>query len=624
MEGCIFPAMENAQKKLNPARLRSLLPDVWKLIVPRRGQLAIALVLIVISRLMSLVLPASTKFLIDDIIGKNQYSALPALVGAVLGATVIQAACSFTLTQLLSKAAQRLIADMRRQIQMHIGRLPVSYFDKNKSGELVSRIMYDVEGLRNLVGTGVVEFIGGLLTAVFALSILITTSALLTGLALAIVLCVSGALFYAFNRMRPTFKERGKIYSEVTGRLQESLGGVRVIKGYHAEEREEAVFRGGVERLLANIMKSLTGVSLVSLSATIILGFVGSLVIWIGANEIRAGHLTLGQFVTFTAFLAFLVAPVFGMVNIGTQLTESLAGLERTKEVLAELREDLDPKRTHAMPPVHGRVEFQDVGFSYEEGKPVLSDFSFVADPGTVTALVGSSGSGKSTTIGLIAAFAVPQQGKVLVDGIDLSTVTLSSYRNQLGVVLQDTFLFDGSIRDNVAFSRPDATEEEIMQAIRIARVDDFAAKFPDAYNTIVGERGVRLSGGQKQRVSIARAILANPRILILDEATSSLDSESESLIQQGLAHLMRGRTTFVIAHRLSTIRRADQILVIESGRILERGTHEDLLAAGGRYADLYRRQYDLEKNLFLADGEGDTIDEPQAVPAPKPRPMTI
>ena len=599
--------MATATKSTSVLRFRALLPDVLAIIQPLRAQLAISVVLIIVSRCASLALPASTRFLIDDVIGKGRHELLTPLVAAVVAATLLQAGCSFTLTQILSKAAQRLIAGMRRKIQVHIGRLPVAYFDRNKTGELVSRIMNDVEGLRNLVGTGLVDFFGGILTALLALAFLFTTSPLLTALALVIVLAISAAMFLGLNKMRPLFKERNKIQGEISGRLQETLGGVRVIKGYHAEEREEAVFSKGIARLLDNILRSLTGVALFSQSAVVLLGLIGSLVMWIGTKEILAGHLTLGEFITFTAFLAFLVAPVFGIVSIGSQITEALAGLERTKEVLSEIREDQDPSRSLRMPPIQGRVEFQNVEFFYEPGKPVLQDFSFTAEPGSVTALVGSSGSGKSTTIGLIAAFAKPQSGRVLVDGVDLASVTLSSYRAQLGVVLQETFLFDGTIRENIAFSRPGATSEQILSAVRTARVDEFADKFPDQYETIVGERGVRLSGGQKQRVAIARAILADPRILILDEATSSLDSESEALIQAGLAHLMRGRTTFVIAHRLSTIRRADQILVVEGGRILEHGTHEQLLAAAGRYADLYKRQYDLEKNLFLADGEGDT-----------------
>jgi len=597
--------MQKSAPKPSSDRFRALLPDLLALIKPRRGQLLIGLVLIIVSRCASLVLPASTRFLIDDIIGKQRHELLTPLVAAVLTATLVQAACSYSLTQILSKAAQRLIAEMRRKVQAHIGRLPVAYFDTHKTGEMVSRIMTDVEGLRNLVGTGLVDLVGGILTAVLALGILFYTSAKLTALALVIVLSVTGFLAHFFNRLRPIFRERGKIQGEVTGRLQETLGGARVIKAYRAEAREEAVFGAGIERLLNNILQSLTGISVMGVSAVTILGLVGAIVMWLGTHEIIAGKLTLGEFVTFTAFLAFLVAPVFGIVNIGTQLTEAIAGMERTREVLGELREDQDPSRTIEMPVIQGRVEFAGVHFQYEEGKPVLQDVSFVAEPGTVTALVGSSGSGKSTTIGLIASFAKPQQGSVTVDGIPLADVTLLSYRRQLGVVLQETFLFDGTIRENVAFSTPGATEDDILNAMRIARVDEFAEKFPDKYETVVGERGVRLSGGQKQRVAIARAILANPRILILDEATSSLDSESEALIQAGLAHLMKGRTTFVIAHRLSTIRRAEQILVVENGRIVERGNHEVLLEKGGRYSDLYKRQYDLEKNLFLAEGEG-------------------
>ncbi|MBI4908293.1 MAG: ABC transporter ATP-binding protein [Acidobacteria bacterium] len=592
-------------------------PEVWALVKPRRTTLAIGLVLIVISRVAGLVLPASTKYLIDDVIGKRQAEMLLPLFFAILGATAIQAAASFSLSQLLSKSAQRLIAEMRRKVQIHVGRLPVSYYDDNKTGVLVSRIMNDVEGVRNLVGTGLVEFLGGLLTAVLALFMLLRISPLLTGIALGVMLVTSVLLQKAFSTLRPIFRERGKITAEVTGRLTESLAGVRVVKGYHAEAREENVFAQGVQRLLDNVLKSLTGVSLMSLSATVLLGLVGGIVMFLGARQILAGELTLGGFMTFTAFLAFLVAPVFQIVGIGTQLTEALAGLERTREIMQEMREDEDPQRTASLGPIRGEVRFDNVHFEYEAGKPVLNDVSFLAKPGTVTALVGSSGSGKSTSIGLVAAFHKPTQGQVTVDGIDLSVIRLNAYRTQLGVVLQDTFLFDGNIRENVAFARPDSTEEQIREACRIARVDEFAERFSEGYSTIIGERGVKLSGGQRQRLSIARAILADPRILILDEATSSLDSESEQLIQHGLAHLMKGRTTFVIAHRLSTIRRADQILVMEEGRIVERGSHEELYAADGRYRELYDKQHGLEANLFLAPGEGDTVDEttPDAPP---------
>jgi subfamily B ATP-binding cassette protein MsbA len=591
-------------------RLQKLLPDIMELVRPRRGLLAIGFVLMVINRVSGLVLPASTKFLIDDIIGKHRTEMLNPLILTVMLATVVQGATSFTLTQLLSKAGQRLIAELRRKVQAHIGHLPVSYYDSNKTGTLVSRIMSDVEGVRNLVGTGLVELIGGLLTAAIALVVLVRISPLMTGLSAAFVIAFGLSLRKAFGAIRPVFKERGRINAEVTGRLTESLGGVRVIKGYHAESREEDVFAAGVKRLLDNVLKSMTSMSLMSLSATVLMGVVGAIVMYIGTRQILAGTLTLGGFVTFTAFLAFLVAPVFQIVQIGTQLTEALAGLERTREVLKERKEDQDPNRVISLGEIRGEVVFDNVTFEYEPGKPVLHDVSFHAKTGTVTALVGSSGSGKTTTIGLIAAFHSPCKGQVLVDGVDLSTVRLDSYRTQLGMVLQETFLFDGTIRDNVAFARPDATKAEVLEACRIARVDEFAEGFEKQYDTIVGERGVKLSGGQRQRVSIARAILADPRILILDEATSSLDSESEALIQNGLAFLMKGRTTFVIAHRLSTIRRADQILVMEQGRVIERGTHQSLFALRGRYFDLYTRQHGLEENLFLAPGEGDKVPD--------------
>jgi ABC-type multidrug transport system fused ATPase/permease subunit len=590
-------------------RFKALLPDVWALVKPRRGILLIGFVLMIINRVCGLALPGSTKILIDDIIGKRRTELLLPLVSAVLAATLIQGVTSFSLTQLLSKAAQRLIAELRRKVQAHIGRLPVTYYDANKSGTLVARIMSDVEGLRNLIGTGLVEFAGGLLTAVIALIVLIRISPLMTGLAVLIIGSFALVLTKAFRTIRPIFRERGKINAEVTGRLTESLGGVRVIKGYHAEAREEEVFASGVQRLLNNVLKSLTAISLMSLSATVLLGLIGAIVMYVGSRQILAGTLTVGGFMMFTAFLAFLGAPVFQIVGIGTQISEALAGLERTKEVLRERPEDEDPRRQLTIGEVRREVAFESVDFEYEAGKPVLHDISFCSSPGTVTALVGPSGSGKSTIIGLISAFHTPTAGTVRVNGVDLSTVRLDSYRTQLGVVLQETFLFDGTIRENVAFARPNATEEDILRACRIARVDEFAENFSEKYDTVVGERGVKLSGGQRQRVSIARAILADPRILILDEATSSLDSESEALIQEGLSYLMKGRTTFVIAHRLSTIRRSDQILVVEAGRIVERGTHESLYAARGRYFDLYTKQHGLETNLFLARGDRPTHD---------------
>jgi ABC-type multidrug transport system fused ATPase/permease subunit len=575
---------------------------------PRRGLLAVGFVLMVINKFAGFVLPYSSKFLIDDVVAKHRLGMLKPLVFAVLAATVVQGITSFSLTQLLSKAAQRLIADLRQQVQKHISRLPVSFYDANKSGALVARIMSDVEGVRNLLGTGLVEFAGGLVAATIALVLLLHISVSLTLIAVCSVTCFALALQKAFSTIRPIFRERGKINAEVTGRLTESLGGVRVVKGYHAEEREEKVFGLGVLRLLDNVMRTLTATSLMSLSASVLLGVVGGATMYVGGREMLNHSLSTGSYFSYNALLIFLIAPIMQVVQIGTQLTEAVAGLERTQEIMRENPEDQDPKRSVELSDILGTIEFEDVSFSYDGTHEVLHDISFVAEPGTVTALVGSSGSGKSTTIGLISAFYVPTKGTVRVDDIDLSTVRLDSFRTRLGVVLQESFLFDGTIRENVAFSRPEASEEDILRACRIARVDEFAETFGEKYDTVVGERGVKLSGGQRQRISIARAILAEPRILILDEATSSLDSESEQMIQQGLSYLMQGRTTFVIAHRLSTIRRADQIMVMEQGRIVERGTHAQLYAARGRYYDLYTRQHGVEENLFLAPGEGDAV----------------
>src|SRR6266850_1027106 len=545
------------------------LPDVWALMKPRSGLLALGFVLMAINRLSGLVLPASTKYFVDTVVGAKQVRVLTPIVLAVLFATIVQGLTSFSLTQLLSKSAQKMITELRRKVQAHIGRLPISFYDANKTGVLVSRIMSDVEGVRNLIGTGLVEFVGGLMTAVIALVYLIHTSVLMTTVAFSILLVFGFGISKAFTTIRPIFRARPKITGEVTGRLTESLGGVRVVKGYHAEEREEKIFASGVQRLLDNVLKTLTATSLMSLSGAMLLGIVSALMLELGGHKILSGSMTLGQWFAYNAFLAFLIAPVFQIVAIGTQITEAITGLERTREILSENREDEAPGRTVSLDRVEGLVEMGHVSFAYETRKEVLHDISFKSEPGTVTALVGPSGAGKSTIIGLIAAFYVPSSGRVLVDGADLSTVKLSSYRTQLGVVLQETFLFDGTIRENVAFARPEATEDEILAACHIAR-----------------------------------AILADPRILILDEATSSLDSESEALIQEGLRYLMRGRTTFVIAHRLSTIRRADQILVVEAGKIIERGNHQTLYALNGRYYDLYTKQHAVEANLFLAPGE--------------------
>jgi subfamily B ATP-binding cassette protein MsbA len=590
--------------------LKTLWPQTWALVAPRKWLLLAGLGLMAINRVAGLVLPYTSKPLLDNVLSSQhpRPDLLPRIIALVFSAMVVQALTSFSLTQLLSKAGQRLIAEMRRQVQRHVGLLSVSYYDENRIGTLVARIMSDVEGVRNLVGTGLVEFVGGLLTAVLAFLYLLHLSVTVTLTVFTVLGAFVFVLQYGFKVIRPIFRERGKINAEVTGRLTESLGGVRVIKGYHAEDREAGVFAAGVERLLQNVMKSLTMTSTLSAASMTVLGLVSSVVMWLGGHRVLGKIWTVGDYFSYNMFLAFMIAPVFQIVNIGTQLAEAFAGLDRTSEIMAEREENKSPERTVKMPPIQGTVRFDDVEFAYDPGKPVLRGISFLAEPGMVTALVGSSGSGKSTIISLLCAFHTPTKGRVVVDDADLSRVDLNTFRSQLGVVLQDSFLFDGTIRENILFSRPEASEEQFLFACRTARVDEFAERYPDAYDTIVGERGVKLSGGQRQRLSIARALLAEPRILILDEATSSLDSESEAMIQAGLNQLMQGRTTFVIAHRLSTIRRANQILVVEQGRIVERGDHVQLFALGGRYYDLYTRQHGLEANLFLAPGEGDAV----------------
>ncbi|HEY5054870.1 MAG TPA: ABC transporter ATP-binding protein, partial [Acidobacteriaceae bacterium] len=578
-------------------KFKDIWPEIWALVKPRRVLLAGCFLLMIVNRTCALVLPASFKPLIDQVFTHHRHALLPWIVGAVLIATLIQGVTSYALTQLLSKAGQRLIADLRMQVQQHVGKLSVAFYDETRTGTLVARIMNDVEGVRNLIGTGIVDFVGGVLTGILAFTYLMYVSVSMTLLAFVIMTAFALVLQRAFKTIRPIFRERAKINAEVTGRLTESLGGVRVVKGYHAEDSEAKVFAGGVDRLLQNVISSLTAQSLMTLSSTVILGIVGAVVMFMGAHLNALGKLTAGSYFSYVMFLAFMTAPIVQLVAIGTQLTEALAGLDRTREIMGEREEDADPARSIELGPLAGDVRFVDVGFSYVPDKPVLHNISFESRPGTVTALVGSSGSGKSTIISLICGFHTAQSGAVLIDNHDLAAAKLSSYRQQLGVVLQETFLFDGTIRENVKFSRPSATEEDFLKACKIARVDEFAERFPETYDTIVGERGVKLSGGQRQRLSIARAILADPRILILDEATSSLDSESEELIQHGLSYLMQGRTTFVIAHRLSTIRRADQILVVEQGHIVERGTHQTLYNLNGRYRDLYDRQHGLEAN---------------------------
>ncbi|GIW51416.1 MAG: multidrug ABC transporter ATP-binding protein [Gemmatimonadales bacterium] len=614
---------ETERSKLQ--RLAAILPDVWALIWPRRWLLALGFLLILINRTSGLVLPTSTKFLVDDVISRQRVDLLLPLVLLVGAATLLQAGSSFALTHLLSKAAQKLIADLRQQVMRHVIRLPVAYFDANKSGALVSRVMSDVEGIRNLIGTGLVELAGGILSALLAVIIMLRISPLMTGLTALFILLFMVVLYFAFGKLRPIFRERSRIQAEVSGRLAETLGGVRVVKGYRQEESEAAVFSRGVRRLLDNVLKTLTAMSVLGLSGSLLIGIVGATVMWVGAQQVLSGHMTLGGLFTYTVLMGFLVAPVIQVVSIGTQLTEALAGLERTKELLSEPTEEADPARSVTLKEIEGEIVFDNVSFSYDSGNEVLREVSFTASPGTVTALVGPSGAGKSTIIGLVATFYRPTAGRILIDGVDLSTVTFDSYRRHLGVVLQETFLFDGTIRENVAFSRPDASEAEILRACRLARVDEFAEKLPQGYDTVVGERGVKLSGGQRQRVAIARAILADPRILILDEATSSLDSESEALIQEALGHLMKGRTTFVIAHRLSTIRRADQILVVEKGEIVERGTHESLYRKRGRYFEMYTKQHGLETNLFVAPGEEERPgDEQPALELEQPAPFRM
>lgn len=604
--------------------MSSLACDFRELLWPRRGLIGIGLILIGINRLSGLVLPGSTKFLIDDVVQKHKLDLLIPLAMIVGAAVLVQAVTSFVLTQLLSKAAQRLIADLRIKVQHHIGRLPVRFYDANKTGALVSRIMSDVEGVRNLIGTGLVELLGGLITSVVAFVLLLKINTTLTFAALGFIALFGLIMHKAFSAIRPIFRERAAIQAEVTGRLTESLGGVRVVKGFRAEEREASTFAKGVMRIFENVKKTLTAMSLVSLSSTLLMGVVSVTVLIIGGRMIVHGEMTVGDFFAYTLYMGFMAAPVFQIVGIGSQWTEALAGLDRMREVLAETPEDIDPRRIHSLGEIEGMVWFEDVTFDYEPGKPVLRGITLEAQPGSVTALVGRSGSGKSTLISLVAAFAKPTTGRIFVDGLDLSTIKLDAYRSQLGVVLQDNFLFDGTIRENILFGRPDAVDEEVIQAAQIACVDEFALRLEKSYDTIIGERGVKLSGGQRQRVAIARAILASPRILILDEATSSLDTESEALIQRGLAALMKGRTTFVIAHRLSTIRSADQILVLEEGVIVERGSHEELLRRKGRYFDLYTRQAGLEANRFLNPGEVEQTPETEVEKTLSPEPTVL
>lgn len=594
---------------------RSVMPLVRELVYPRRYRMLLGLALLLVSQAAGLLVPYAPKVVIDTIIGQHQYFLLAPLFALLTFSVLLQAVTSFALSQLLSLEGQRLITQMRCRVHAHITRQPVAFFDRNKTGTLVSRVMNDVSGLRNLIGQGFIELIGSIITALFVLVILFHISVLLTVISLAFLAVLCGFLQWAFKTIRPLFRTSGKIASEVSGRLVECFGGIRLVKGYRAEARERKVFAGGARRLLENASKTISLGSAMRSVSLLNVRIMSTIVLCVGAQQVIGHHITIGSLVSYLMYLAIAVAPVTQMASVGTQVAEALAGLDRTREVLGERPEDEDPKRTIDMPSVEGRIHFSGVSFQYETGRPVLGDIEFEAVPGTVTALVGSSGSGKSTITALVAGFYNPTQGTVLVDGIDLGKVRLGSYRPSLGMVPQESFLFDGTIRENVIFSARNVTEKCFLEACRVAHVDEFVEHLKDKYETTIGERGVRLSGGQRQRISIARAILADPKVLILDEATSSLDSESEAFIQDGLRHLMKGRTTFVIAHRLSTAREADQILVVEEGRIVERGTHESLYEAGGRYFDLYSKQHDLDANRF----EGSRNEE-QASPRRRPQ----
>ena len=591
-----------------------------ELLAAHRWRLAFGGVLMLTNRMVGLVLPASSKYLIDEVIGKQRGEYLAPIAIAAGGATLLQAVTSFTLSQVLGVAAQRAITDMRKRVQAHIERLPIRYFDSTQTGKLISRVMTDAEGVRNLVGTGLVQLTGSLITAFIALAVLFYLSWKLTLMTIIVLLTFGGVLAFAFSRLRPIFRQRNEIQSEITGRLGESLGGIRIVKAYTAEKREELVFARGAHRLFRNIRQTMTGVSAITAFSSVIVGTIGVVMILLGGRAVLSGEMTLGDLFMYVFFTGLMAMPVIEIAAIGTQITEAFAGLDRIREILDMPTEDEEDARREGLKSLRGEIEFENVTFEYNSGVPVLKGVSFRSSAGSTTALVGSSGSGKSTLISLVMNFNRPQSGRILVDGHDIEQIRLRDYRSNLGVVLQDNFLFDGTVADNISFSRPAASRDEIEAVARIAHCDEFIDGFEQKYDTIVGERGVRLSGGQRQRIAIARALLADPRILILDEATSSLDSESEAKIQQGLGALRRGRTTFVIAHRLSTIRSADQILVLEAGEIVERGTHEELLRLGGRYRELYDKQYNFEHDQFINPGEDFTPELPKIDSAPPPR----
>ncbi|MEO8359981.1 MAG: ABC transporter ATP-binding protein [Vicinamibacteria bacterium] len=602
----------NSASSLDPAKKAPVSRTAaWReareLVWTHRHRLTLGLILMLVSRFAGLVLPASSKWMIDEVVGKNRTDLLMPIALATGVATVIQAITSFILAQTLGVAAQRAITDMRKRVQAHVMHLPVRYFDSTQTGVLVSRVMNDAEGIRNLVGSGLVQLVGGMVTATIALGVLFWLNWHLTVITILVLAVFGGGMAYAFQTLRPLFKERGKITGDVIGRLTEALGGIRVVKSYTAEKREEIVFTQGAHRLFRNIAKSMTGVSATTAGSTVIIGVIGVLIIWLGGHAIIAKEMTLGDLIMYIFFIGLVAAPLVSIASIGTQITEAFAGLDRIREIMDMPTETDEDARRSSIERLRGEVAFEDVSFEYNPGQPVLKHVSFVAPAGTTTALVGSSGSGKSTLIGLVMAFNRPSEGRILIDGRDLADVRLAEYRSQLASVLQENFLFDGTIVENVGYAKPSASREEVIEACRVAHCDEFVKGFPLGYDTVVGERGIKLSGGQRQRVSIARAILANPRVLILDEATSSLDSESEEMIQDGLKNLRAGRTTFVIAHRLSTIRSSDQILVLEGGIIVERGTHAELLAADGRYRQLYDKQYKFEADRFINPGEDHT-----------------